>query len=112
MDIHPRTKNKCDLFPDLAQASAVRFARQITELSPNFVPNHQEDPSEFLVVLFDHLMTCLSSVALSSYSTYLSNPLHFIFGLNMNSEIECTKCRYKNVGYPRLGFDYFLNRFA
>lgn len=32
MDIHPRTKNKCDLFPELAQASAVRFARQITEL--------------------------------------------------------------------------------
>lgn len=40
-------------------------------------------------------MTCLSSVALPSYSTYLSNPLHFIFGLNMNSEIECTKGRYK-----------------
>jgi len=95
MNIHPTIKNKSIIFSELSQASAVPLARQITELSSNFIRGRQEDPSEFLVVLFDHLMNCLSYTDLSSYATYLSNPFHFIFGVNLISEIKCTICLNK-----------------
>jgi uncharacterized UBP type Zn finger protein len=94
MEIHPNTKNKGILFSELTQASAVPLARKIIELSSNFIRGRQEDPSEFLVVLFDHLINCLSYIDLP-YGTYLSNPLHFIFGMNINSEIKCTICLNK-----------------
>jgi uncharacterized UBP type Zn finger protein len=88
-------QNQCDLFSGLAQASAVSLARQITELSSNFIPGRQEDPHEFLVVLFDYLMQCLASVNSPSFAKYLSNPIHFIFGINIQSTIKCTMCLNK-----------------
>jgi ubiquitin C-terminal hydrolase len=97
MNIHPSIQNKCNSFCELSEASAVPLARRITDLSSNFVPDQQEDPSEFFVVLFDHLMQCVSSNHLPSFSTYLSSPMHLIFGINIKSSIRCSICLNKTV---------------
>ncbi|CAF2637171.1 unnamed protein product [Rotaria sp. Silwood2] len=90
--IHQSLHNTCDLFSELSQASGVSLARQMTKLSSNFIPGRQEDPSELLIVLFDHLIQCLSPINSSSYVTYLSNPIHIIFGINIKSSTKCTVC--------------------
>ncbi|CAF0902184.1 unnamed protein product [Adineta steineri] len=95
MNIHPTIMNKCVLFSQLSQSSAVQLARKIPQLSVNFVVGRQEDPSEFITFLFDHLMNCLSSVNIPLFSTYLSNPLQYIFGINLKSEINCMNCSNK-----------------
>ncbi|CAF1053432.1 unnamed protein product [Rotaria sordida] len=80
------------------------MARQITKISSNFIPGCQEDPSEFLIVLLNHLIQYLSPVYSSSYATYLSTPIHTIFGLDTFCSVEelagddmffCSKCRTK-----------------
>ncbi|CAF4088654.1 unnamed protein product [Adineta steineri] len=95
MNIHPTIMNKCVVFSQLSQSSAVQLARKIPQLSVNFVVGRQEDPSEFITFLFDHLMNCLSSVNISLFSTYLSNPLQHIFGINLKSEVNCMNCSNK-----------------
>ncbi|CAF5053111.1 unnamed protein product, partial [Rotaria sp. Silwood1] len=79
------------------QASAFQIARRITELSSSFVPGQQEDPSEFLIVLLNHFMQCISSNDNTSFSTYLCNPLHSIFGINIKSSITCTSCQIQII---------------
>ncbi|CAF1474305.1 unnamed protein product [Adineta steineri] len=91
-DIHRNLQDQCASFSSLAQASAVLLARNISKLSSNFIPGRQEDSHEFLIVLLNHLMCCLSSVSSSSYTKYLYSPLHFIFGINIQSCIKCTRC--------------------
>ncbi|CAF5188127.1 unnamed protein product, partial [Rotaria magnacalcarata] len=71
------------------------MARHITKLSSSFIPGHQEDPSEFLVVLFDHLIQCLSSTR-SSDAANLSSTIHIIFGIILESSIKFTQCLNEN----------------
>ncbi|CAF5175986.1 unnamed protein product, partial [Rotaria magnacalcarata] len=71
------------------------MARHITKLSSSFIPGHQEDPSEFLVVLFDHLIQCLSSTR-SSDAANLSSAIHIIFGIILESSIKCKQCLNEN----------------
>lgn len=97
MDIHPSINNKCNLFCDLTQASAVPLARRLTEISSSFIPSQQEDPSEFLVILLDHMMQCLSPADLPSFAKYMSSPLHSIFGFNIKSLIKCTICLNETI---------------
>ncbi|CAF3597916.1 unnamed protein product [Rotaria sordida] len=97
MNIHPHIYNKSNLFCELDQASAFQIARRITELSSSFVPGQQEDPSEFLIVLLNHFMQCISSNDNTSFSTYLCNPLHSIFGINIKSSITCTSCQVQTT---------------
>ncbi|CAF1464470.1 unnamed protein product, partial [Rotaria sordida] len=97
MNIHPHIYNKSNLFCELGQASAFQIARRITELSSSFVPGQQEDPSEFLIVLLNHFMQCISSNDNTSFSTYLCNPLHSIFGINIKSSITCTSCQVQTT---------------
>ncbi|CAF4462588.1 unnamed protein product, partial [Rotaria socialis] len=77
--------------------------RYITKLSSSFIPGHQEDSSEFLAVLFDHLIQCLSSTR-SSDATNLSSAIHIIFGIILESSIKCTQCLNENSkqSYERL----------
>jgi ubiquitin carboxyl-terminal hydrolase 36/42 len=97
MNIHPTIRNKCILFCELTEASALPVARRITDLSPNFLPGQQEDPSEFFVALFNHLMECASSNHFQSFSTYLCSPFHSIFGVNMKSSVRCSVCLNETV---------------
>ncbi|CAF4176714.1 unnamed protein product [Rotaria socialis] len=101
--IHKSIQNLCDSFGQLSQASAVLMTRYITKLSSSFIPGHQEDSSEFLAVLFDHLIQCLSSTR-SSDATNLSSAIHIIFGIILESSIKCTQCLNENSkqSYERL----------
>jgi hypothetical protein len=58
--IHHNVNNKCSLSHILSYASAEAFGEKIEELSLSFKINHQENPSEFLVLLLDHLIKCLT----------------------------------------------------
>ncbi|CAF4288653.1 unnamed protein product, partial [Rotaria magnacalcarata] len=93
--IHRNIRNLSDPFAQLSQASAISMTRYITQLSSSFIPGHQEDPSEFLVVLFDHLIQCLSSTR-SSDTANLSSAIHIIFGIILESSIKCTQCLNEN----------------
>lgn len=93
MNIHPYIHKKSNLYCELRQASAFQIARRITQLSSSFVPGQQEDPSEFLIVLLNHFMRCISSNDNTSFSTYLCNPVHSIFGTDVESAITCTSCQ-------------------
>ncbi|CAF3361948.1 unnamed protein product [Rotaria socialis] len=101
--IHKSIQNLCDSFGQLSQASAVLMTRYITKLSSSFIPGHQDDSSEFLAVLFDHLIQCLSSTR-SSDATNLSSAIHIIFGIILESSIKCTQCLNENSkqSYERL----------
>ena len=99
MDIHPTTRNKSNLFQELTQASAFEISRRITELRSDFAPGQQEDPSEFFIVLWNHMMQCISSNDITSLSTYLSNPLHSILGINTKSSIICANCDNTTTKY-------------
>jgi ubiquitin carboxyl-terminal hydrolase 36/42 len=96
-DVHPSIKNECNLFCALTQASAVPLAQYSTEISSSFIHGQQQDPSEFLVVLLDHMMNCLSSINSLLFSKYMSSPLHSIFGFNVKSSIKCTKCLHEFI---------------
>ena len=91
-NIHRNIQQLSNSFSELSQASAVSFMRYITRLSPSFVSGRQEDPSEFLVVLIDHLIQCLSPTHSSLNTINLSNPIHIIFGIIVKSSIKCTQC--------------------
>ncbi|CAF4202257.1 unnamed protein product [Rotaria sordida] len=93
MNINPHSNTKSNLFCELGQASAFQIARRITDLSSSFVPGQQEDPSEFLIVLLNRFMQRISSNDNTLFSTYLCNPLHSIFGINVKSSITCTSCQ-------------------
>ena len=58
-----------------------------------FIPDQPEDPSEFLIFLLNHFMQCISSNDNTTFSIYLSNPFHLIFGINVKSSIICTSCQ-------------------
>ena len=90
--IHRNIPNTCDSFSHLCQASAVCLARQITKLSSNFIRGRQEDPSEFLMVLLDHMIHCLSPIDLLLHDTYSYNPIRIIFGFIIESSIKCAIC--------------------
>ncbi|CAF4240825.1 unnamed protein product [Rotaria sp. Silwood2] len=96
-NIHINSNNPCKSFRELSQASAVSMAQQITNLSSNFISGRQEDPSEFLLVLLDHLAQCLSCSDSPSYSTHSTNPIHLIFGITIESSIKCTQCLNDSV---------------
>jgi ubiquitin C-terminal hydrolase len=97
MDLHPSFNNKCVSLCNLAQASAVPLSRRLTEISSSFISGEQEDPCEFLVLLLDHLMQCLSSADSSSFVEYMSSPLHSIFGIHIKSLIKCTRCLNETI---------------
>ncbi|CAF4499515.1 unnamed protein product, partial [Rotaria sp. Silwood2] len=96
-NIHINSNNPCKSFRELSQASAVSMAQQITNLSSNFISGRQEDPSEFLLILLDHLAQCLSCSDSPSYSTHSTNPIHLIFGITIESSIKCTQCLNDSV---------------
>ncbi|CAF2661092.1 unnamed protein product [Rotaria sp. Silwood2] len=96
-NIHINSDNPCKSFRELSQASAVSMAQQITNLSSNFISGRQEDPSEFLLILLDHLAQCLSCSDSPSYSTHSTNPIHLIFGITIESSIKCTQCLNDSV---------------
>lgn len=97
MNIHPNLRNKFNSSGDLIQASAVPLAQCLTKISPDFIAGHQEDPSEFFVVLLHHMMDCLSSTYSCLFAKYMSSPLHSILGLNVKSSIKCTLCLHERI---------------
>jgi ubiquitin C-terminal hydrolase len=97
MDIHSTINNKYNLFHNLTQASAISLAKRISDISSTLIFGQQEDPTEFLVILLDHMMKCLSSIHLSSFDKYMSSPLHLIFGYNLKSSIKCTLCLNETI---------------
>lgn len=44
------------------------------------------------MVFFNHFMRSICSNDTTSFSAYLSNPLHLIFGINVKSSITCYTC--------------------
>ncbi|CAF4164381.1 unnamed protein product [Rotaria sp. Silwood2] len=90
--IHQLNHRTCSFFSQLCQASAVSMGRQINKLSSSFVVGRQEDPSEFLIVLLNHMIQCFSPMKLLSCSTFLSNPIDIIFGINLETSITCSIC--------------------
>ncbi|CAF5209358.1 unnamed protein product, partial [Rotaria magnacalcarata] len=49
-----------DPYKDSKATLLESFAQKIEQLSPSFTIDRQEDPSEFLQFLLDHLVTCLT----------------------------------------------------
>ena len=96
-NIHRNVQQLPGSFAKLSQASALPLVRYITRLSSSFVPGRQEDPAEFLVVLIDHLVQCLSSTYSSMDTDNLSSPIHIIFGIVIKSSINCTQCQSETI---------------
>lgn len=91
-DIHRDSGTNRASFGLRRTASALPLAERISNLSSNLAFREQQDPSEFLIVLLDNLMFCLSSTTSSFYTKYLSNPIHFIIGVNMKTRLRCEVC--------------------
>lgn len=97
MDIHPNINNKHHLFSNLTPVSAISLAKRLPDISSTLIIGQQEDPTEFLVTLLDHMMQCLSSANVPSFNKYMSSSLHSIFGYNLKSSIKCTSCLNETV---------------
>lgn len=82
-------------------ASAVPIAQQISRLSSNMLLGTQQDPAEFLTILLDKVIECLSSTVSSFTTRYLSSAIHSFIGINMKSSIRCEQCStgYRNETY-------------
>ena len=95
INIHQNMQNVCDLLHELSQASAVPIAEQVTMLSSTLKPGHQEDRSEFLILLLDHLTQYLSPTSQLSNDLYSNNPIRIMFGVTMKLSRKCTYCTNK-----------------
>ncbi|CAF1593854.1 unnamed protein product [Rotaria magnacalcarata] len=90
-DIHRELRNEYNsLNPTYATAQPI--AQHIEQLSSTFKFHQQGDPSEFLVVLLDHLMTCVKTNETDVDMNSSLQPIQQIFGLNIISIIECKIC--------------------
>jgi ubiquitin C-terminal hydrolase len=78
--IHRNVNNKCSLSSALPYANAEVFGQNIEELSLSFQINHQEDPSEFLVFLLDHLIKYLPYYESHINTNSFLTPIQYIFG--------------------------------
>lgn len=96
-DVHRKSGTNRTSSASQRPASALPLAERISTLSSNLTFRDQQDPSEFLIVLLDNLMTCLSSTASSFDTKYLSNPIHFIIGVNMKTCLQCEECSNSSV---------------
>lgn len=90
--IHHNINSKQNLLCVLPYASAEPFAQIIEQLSSTFTTGHQEDPSEFLVFLLNHLGSCLTPLESHIDVNSLINPIQHIFGLYIQSVSKCNVC--------------------
>jgi ubiquitin carboxyl-terminal hydrolase 36/42 len=95
--IHRNVNNNCGLSSVLPYASAEVFGEKIEELSVSFQINQQEDPSEFLVCLLDHLIKCLTYFESHTNTNSFLTPIQYIFGLEMQSVTKCNVCLNESV---------------
>jgi ubiquitin carboxyl-terminal hydrolase 36/42 len=71
--------------------SAEVFANQIEQLSLTFNVGQQEDPSEFLIFLVDHLIQCLT-IDDPAIGHIPVTPVHRIIGLHVQAISTCSVC--------------------
>lgn len=91
-NIHPKLNNKYHLIRADSDATAEKFAQNIEELSTTFTFGQQEDPSEFLVFLLDHLTSCLKANETAIDMNSFKTPIQHLFGLYIRSTIKCKIC--------------------
>ena len=96
-DIHDNNKSKSNLSSDLSCTSAERLAQHIEQISPSFTVGHQQDPSEFLILLLDHFITCLSPIEYSNKVDRISTPIDIVFGLRLQSTTRCNTCFNESI---------------
>ncbi|CAF3205771.1 unnamed protein product [Rotaria sp. Silwood2] len=90
--IHPQLHNIYNLPGAPSYATAESFGQSIEELSAVFTFGRQADPSEFLLFLFDHLISCLKTDEVVMNINSSVNPIQRIFGVNILSTITCKVC--------------------
>ena len=78
------------LFHDLSQTSAVPIAEQVTMLTSTLKHGRQEDRSECLILLPNHLTQCLSSTSQLSNDLYSNNLIRIMFDVTMKLSRKCT----------------------
>lgn len=88
---HGMKGKSCALY-DRPFTTAQPIADKIQELSPSFTIGHQEDPSEFLIFLMDHLAICLTSAEPFKNTESMVTPIHRIFGFEIKSTLRCEIC--------------------
>ena len=92
IDIHRYNDKSGDGGGTRRTASALHIALKISELCSNMVMGAQQDPSEFLIILLDKVMECLSSTVSSCHTRYLSSIIHSFIGVNIKTSIRCEQC--------------------
>lgn len=78
-------------------ATAKPIAQHIEQLSSTFKFHEQGDPSEFLVVLLDHLISCIKTNKTDVDMNSSVQPIQQIFGLNIVSIIEWKICSKTSI---------------
>lgn len=91
-DIHHKSVSGTNRSVSIGTASALEIAQRISNSSTSLILGNQQDPAEFLTILLDKLMQCLSSSASKCFSGYLSNSIHLLIGANMKSSVRCERC--------------------
>ena len=86
--IYLPSKEEQNSTTSFASASAQSISDYVHQLSPSFTAGRQEDSSLFLLSLLDHCKKCLLSPTMPSMTT----PIDQIFGINVLSSIQCSRC--------------------
>lgn len=92
IDIHHSNRTRVAACGKTRAVSAVSIAQEISRNSSNMVLGTQQDPSEFLTILLDKIMECLSASQSSCFTQFMSNTIHSFIGVNMKSSIRCEEC--------------------
>ena len=104
IDIHQFNEMRVKASGATRAASAVSIAEELSRCSPNMVLGTQQDPSEFLIILLNMVIECLSSTLSNSFTQYQSSVIHSFIGINMKSFIRCEICStsHQNETYESL----------
>ncbi|CAM4756927.1 unnamed protein product [Rotaria magnacalcarata] len=86
-----------DPYKDSKATLLESFAQKIEQLSPSFTIGRQEDPSEFLQFLLDHLVTCLTPNKSMINVNLSKTPIEYILGLEIQSISMCKVCLRKSI---------------